>query len=97
MPPRVVHAEALELNIPEDYAIVTRVFDPSTEKTVIVAAGVTHFGTLAAGDFLSSEAYVKEAFRHSPPDWDRKNVQVVLQTKVVGGSAGPPKVIATHL
>jgi len=80
----------------EDYAIVTRVVDASTEETVISAAGLRHFGTLAAGDFLTNEAYMREAFRDAPPGWYRKNIQVVLNTRMVGGAAGPPRVVATH-
>ena len=42
----------------EDYAIVTRVFDPSTEKTVISVAGIEAYGTLAAGEFVTEPEYV---------------------------------------
>jgi hypothetical protein len=80
----------------EDYAIVTRVVDPSTERTVIAAAGLRHFGTLAAGDFLVNEAYLREALRDAPRGWERKNIQIILSTKIVGGTAGPPQVVATH-
>lgn len=83
-------------SVTEDYAIVTRVVDASTEETVISAAGLRHFGTLAAGDFLTSEAYMSEAFREAPPGWHRKNIQVVLNTHMVGGATGPPRVVATH-
>jgi hypothetical protein len=81
----------------EDYAIVSRAFDASTEKTVITAAGLRHLGTLAAGDFLTSEAYMHAAFRNAPPGWHRKNIQVVIHTRVVSGEAGPPQVVAMHL
>jgi hypothetical protein len=80
----------------EDFAIVTRVVDPSTEQTVVAAAGLRHFGTLAAGDFLTNEAYMREAFQNAPPGWHEKNIQIVLRTRVVDGAAGPPKVVATH-
>jgi len=41
------------LQVNKDYALVMRVVDPKTEQTVISAAGITVFGTLAAGDFLT--------------------------------------------
>ena len=78
----------------EDYAIVTRVFDPSTEKTV---AGIEAFGTLAAGEFVTEPEYVGVALSSAPRDWRRRNVQFVLTTKIIDGTPGPPRVLATHV
>jgi hypothetical protein len=82
--------------IPVDYAIVSRVFNPTTEQTVVIAAGITHYGTHAAGEFLTNPAYFSEALSHAPREWYRKNMQVVLSTKVISGANGPPKVLAVH-
>jgi hypothetical protein len=82
--------------IPTDYAIVSRVFNPTTGQAVVIAAGITHYGTHAAGEFVTNKAYFSEALSHAPRDWYRKNIQVVLSTKVVSGTHGPPKVIAVH-
>ncbi len=82
--------------IPADYAIVTRVLNPTTEQTVVVAAGITHYGTQAAGEFLTNPAYFKEALKQAPRDWSRKNMQVVLSAKVLAGTVGPPVVMAVH-
>jgi hypothetical protein len=38
---------------------------------------------------------MQEAFAGTPSGWERQNVQIVLKTQVVGGTAGPPNV-ATH-
>jgi len=83
-------------DIPEDYAIIARVLDPATERTVVSAAGVEEYGTLAASEFVTNPSYLSEAFRRAPKDWHRKNIQVVLRTKIVGGTPGPPQVLATH-
>ena len=80
--------------IPLDYAIVSRVINPVTEQTVVIAAGITHFGTQAAAEFLTNESYFAEALQNAPADWSRKNFQVVLSTQVMSGTAGPPKVLA---
>jgi len=79
-----------------DYAIVSRVFDPTTEQTVVIAAGITHYGTKVAAEFLTNEAYFAEALINAPNDWHRKNMQVVLSTKVMSGTHGPPNVRAVH-
>ena len=39
---------------PVDYAIVTRMVDTTTDRPVIIAAGLTHYGTTGAGEFLNN-------------------------------------------
>lgn len=81
---------------PTDYAIVSRVVNPTTEQTVVTLAGITGFGTQAAGEFLTNEAYLAEALKQAPRDWQTKNMQVVLSTRVMSGTPGPPQVLAVH-
>ena len=85
-----------EWRMPVDYAIVSRVRDGTTGKMVVTAAGITQYGTAAAGEFLSNPEYLSELVRKAPPDWQHKNIQVVLATKVIDGTAGPPRVLAAH-
>ncbi len=92
---QVVHAWPY-WKIPVDYAIVTRVMDPTTEQVVVVAAGITHYGTQAAGELLSNPAYFADAVRHAPAGWSRKNMQIVLSAKVMSGTAGPPQILKVH-
>jgi hypothetical protein len=80
-------------NIPMDYAIVTRVTNPTTEQTVVIAAGITHIGTRAAVELVTNEAYFVGALRGAPAGWQHKNMQVVLSTKVMSGGSGPPQVL----
>jgi hypothetical protein len=83
-------------NIPVDYAIVSRVLDPTTGRVVVSAAGITQYGTEAAGEFLTDPNYLAVAIRQAPVGWQGKNLQVVLSTRVIGGTAGPPRVLATY-
>jgi hypothetical protein len=83
------------LKLTEDYAIITRVWDPTTEQFAVVAAGIAKYGTIAAGEFLADSASMEALARQAPPDWDRKNMQVVIATKVIGATSGPPRVLAT--
>ena len=83
-------------NRTEEFAIVSRILNVSTERAVITATGATSYGTIAAIDFLTHAAYMQEAFRDAPPNWYRKNIEVVLKATVVGGSPGPPKAITTY-
>jgi hypothetical protein len=81
---------------PEEYAVVSRVFDTLTEKTVVSIAGMTYNGTIAAGEFLTNERYMHEAFGGAAAKWYEKNIQVILKTTMVAGATGPPKVVATY-
>ncbi|HEX8985235.1 MAG TPA: hypothetical protein VF767_07385, partial [Bryobacteraceae bacterium] len=85
-----------EWKIDEDYAIVSRIFGQNTGRVVVTAAGITQFGTSAAGEFVTNAAYLQEALGHIPSGWKKQNLQVVLGTKVVDQVAGPPRVLAVH-
>jgi hypothetical protein len=93
---KVIATAEQSIDRPEEYAIVSRVFNPATEKTVITIMGMTQQGTLAGGDFLTNGRYMQEAFQGAPAKWYRKNIQVVLRTAMVSGTAGPPKVVASY-
>ena len=83
--------------VPIDYAIASRILDPSTGNMVVTAAGLLHYGTEAAGELLTESKYLEQATRLAPRDWQHKNLQIVLRTKVVGTTAGPPEILATHV
>ena len=79
-----------------DYAIVSRLVDPATDRIVVVAAGMTDHGTAAAGEFLSTPGYFAEAVPKLPSGWMSRSLQVVLGIPVVQGAPGRPRVLATH-
>jgi hypothetical protein len=84
-------------NIKTDYAIVSRVFDVNTDRPVIVAAGITHFGTVAASEFVTEPQYFAELLARLPADWNKRNLQAVLTVPVVQGVSGHPHVVAVHV
>src|SRR5579871_2547251 len=47
----------------EDYAIVTRVFHPDTHAMLVEVAGITQYGTDAAGDLVTNTELMKEEFQ----------------------------------
>ena len=95
-PGKVIFSAPRNASRPEEYAVVSRIFDAPTEKTVVSIAGMTFNGTIAAGEFLTNERYMHEAFWNAAPKWYQKNIQVILKTTMVAGATGPPKVVATH-
>ena len=84
-------------DISSDFAIVTRMLDATADRPLIIAAGLTQYGTVGAGELLSNPDYFSEAARHLPSDWRRKNLQIVLRVPVVNRIAGRPRVLASHV
>jgi hypothetical protein len=84
-------------DVPVDYAIVTRMVDTTTDRPVIIAAGLTQYGTIGAGEFISNPAYFSEAARLLPKDWQKRNLQIVLSVPVVNRISGRPRILATHV
>jgi hypothetical protein len=80
--------------VTEDYALISRVSDPTTGRQVLTAAGISKYGTVAAGEFLSSPALLAEMERKAPPGAGGKNRQVVIRTKVIGDHSGAPEIVA---
>jgi hypothetical protein len=79
-----------------DYAIVTRLIDPTTHQVFISAGGVTHLGTQAAGEFLATPSYWETVAAQAPRDWTLKNMQIVLEIRVVDDTAKPPVIVASY-
>jgi hypothetical protein len=84
------------LNLTEDFALITRVRDPVTERMVVLAGGLTGYGTMAAGEFLSNPAYMEAIAARAPANWAHKNIQVIISTKVINGESGPPEALIAH-
>jgi hypothetical protein len=80
----------------EDYAIVSRVFHPDTHAMLVEIAGVTQYGTDAAGDLVTNPELMTEAFQKAPSGWQAKNLQLVLRVKVISGAPTSPKVVGAY-
>ena len=77
-----------------DYGIVARYFDPLLEQNVLLVAGIGSMCTAAASEFVTEERFSSEVFKGAPAGWKNGNFEVVLNTPVVDGHAGPPRIIA---
>jgi hypothetical protein len=58
--------------------IVTRMVDTTSDRPVVIAAGLTQYGTLGAGELLADPQYFSEVARRLPRNWPKKNLQIVL-------------------
>jgi hypothetical protein len=86
-----------EWDIQNDYAIITRTVDATTDRPVIIAAGLTQYGTIGAGEFLTNPEYFSEAVNKLPADWRRRSLQIVLSVPVVNRIPGRPRILAVHV
>jgi hypothetical protein len=84
------------LDVTKDYALVLRMVDPKTDQIVVVAAGITVFGTFAAGEFLTDKNEMKKLASLAPKGWDSKNMELVLSTDVIRGHSGPAAIVAAQ-
>jgi hypothetical protein len=81
----------------EDYALITRVLDPTTGRTAVTAAGIHHYGTQTAGECIINADCLAKAEKLAPGDWSKGNVQIVLGTSVISDNPGEPQVLAARI
>jgi hypothetical protein len=80
----------------KDFALVARFLDPNTDRFVVVAAGIARGGTIAAGEFLVDSNQIRQMAKNAPKDWSKMNMELVLETQVIEGRSGPPRLLAAH-
>jgi hypothetical protein len=78
----------------KDFAVVGRLLNSKTGQFLVIVAGIGMVGTQAAGKFVSDEGEMQAALRSAPPGWQQKNMELVLESDVIDGSAAPPHVVA---
>jgi hypothetical protein len=66
----------------DDYAVISRLFDPKDGHVLITSAGIGSAGTEAAAEFLTNPREMDEIARKAPAGWQKKNLQIVLHVKV---------------
>ncbi len=79
-----------------DYAIVARFTDITTGELEIVVAGVARGGTIAAGEFLTNPSDHAQLQRIVDDAGAKKNLEVVLSTRIINGESGTARVEAVY-
>ena len=80
----------------EDTAMVARLLDSGTGQFTIIVAGIGELGTQAASELVTRQDLLEQAVRNLPAGWQKKNVELLLQTTVTDSVPGPPHVIAAY-
>lgn len=81
--------------IDRDYGLVARFHDPTTDQVVVVLAGIGEGGTIAASELLTDEKYLSEAMREGYLPKREQNWEAVIETKMIDGKPGPPRILAS--
>jgi hypothetical protein len=85
-----------DMHTDEDYAIISRVFDPETRAVVVLVSGATQYGTEGAAQLVTNADMLRGALRDRPPGWETKNLQIVLHMKVIANSPAAAETVATY-
>jgi hypothetical protein len=80
----------------DDYALVARYRDNTTDSWVVVLAGIGRNGTEAAAEFASSPHYMQLLRDQLGKDFSNWNVEAVLKVSVIDGKTGAPSILAVH-
>ncbi|HTV07849.1 MAG TPA: hypothetical protein VMD97_02240 [Candidatus Aquilonibacter sp.] len=89
----VDRTQQMATNNYRDYAIVARFADSITGRLAVVVAGIGRGGTIAAGELVTDPAALAPVLRAAG---DKRNIELVLSTPIIGGEPGPPQVIASY-
>ena len=90
-------ALALPYSGADDYALVARFRNPSTDGWVVVVAGLGRNGTEAAALFATDPHYLDQLRGHIGKSFANRNVEVVLKVNVIDGKTGAPSIMAVHV
>jgi hypothetical protein len=80
----------------DDYALVARYRDTTTDSWVVVLAGVGRNGTEAAAEFASSAHYMQLLRDQLGKDFNSRNIEAVLKVSVIDGKTGAPSILAVQ-
>jgi hypothetical protein len=81
----------------DDYALVARFRDTTTDGWVVALAGVGRNGTEAAAQFVTSPHYMQLLRDQVGSDLSDQNVEVVLKVNVIDGKTGAPSILAVYV
>jgi hypothetical protein len=75
---------------------VARIHDNTTGQPVIIIAGILGEGTEAASEVLYNPTYLDLLLQKAPKNWDRMNLEALIETNVFENNPGPPNILAVE-
>jgi hypothetical protein len=80
----------------DDYALLARFRDTTTDSWVVVLAGVGRNGTEAAAQFATSPHYMQLLRDRLGSDFSTRNIEAVLKVSVIEGKTGAPSILDAY-
>jgi hypothetical protein len=80
-----------------DYSILVRTVDTSTGRPSMIVAGLTDEGTFAAASCLVGGMCMNSLPISNAGDWTNKNIEAVVETRTIEGSAGSSRIVALQV
>jgi hypothetical protein len=80
----------------DDYAIVARYRDATTDGWVVALAGLGRNGTEAAAQFATSPRYMQMLRDRAGSGFANRNIETVLKVSVIDGKTGAPSILAVY-
>jgi hypothetical protein len=77
----------------KDYAVISRWMAKETGEVILETAGIATYGTAAAAEFVTDRKLLNAALRKLPKGWANGNLQFIVETQVIHGVSGPPRMI----
>jgi hypothetical protein len=81
----------------DDYALVARFWDSTTDNWVLILAGLGRNGTEAAAEVVTSPQYLELFRQQAGTDITNRNIEAVLKLSVIEGKTGAPTIVAVHV
>ena len=81
----------------DDYALVARFWDSTTDNWVLILAGLGRNGTEAAAQVVTTPQYLEQLREKAGKDFTNRNIEAVLKLSVVEGKTGAPSIVAVHV
>jgi hypothetical protein len=80
----------------DDYAIIARFRDGTTDSWVVMLAGLGRNGTEAAAQVATSPHYMQLLKEKFGSDFGSRNIEAVLKVNVIEGKTGAPSILAVR-
>lgn len=80
----------------DDYALIARFRNTTTDSWIVVLAGLGRNGTEAATQFVTSPHYMDLLKNRVGANFANRNVEAVLKVDVIDGKTGAPSLIAVR-
>jgi hypothetical protein len=80
-----------------DYAIIARFTDPETNQPTVITAGAGPNGTIAGAQCLTSSVCLQNIANLAPRGWEKRNIEVVMETEMIEGARGPSRILRVHV